>query len=259
VGKQELILAILQARMGSTRLPGKVMKSIVGVPMLFLQIERIMRARHIDKLVVATTSDAADDVLEDECIRHDVAVYRGNPSDVLDRYVKVAKDYEPKAVVRLTGDCPLTDWTVIDLVVQTFMNGSFQYVSNVDPPTYPDGLDVEVIDYGALCISDAEAQLPSEREHVTPFIRKHPERFAATNVLAPVDMSALRWTVDESKDFEMVRMVYEALYPSNHTFGTIDILNFLKAHPKLMRLNENIVRNAGLLNSLAEDETWSRK
>lgn len=252
-----MILAIIQARMGSSRLPGKVMKPILGTPMLFLQIERIKRARLLNAIVVATTTDEADDILANECVRRDVAVHRGSVSDVLNRYIETARDYEPKAIVRLTGDCPLTDWTVIDLVVRTYKNGRFLYVSNINPPTYPDGLDVEVIDYEALRIADAEARLSSEREHVTPYIRKYPERFLAANVSAPIDLSGLRWTVDEPEDFELVRTIYEGLYPSDRVFGTAAILDYLKLHPELMRLNKNIVRNVGLRKSEAMDKGFS--
>lgn len=233
MGGGEVILAVLQARMGSTRLPGKVLKPILGIPMLFLQIERIMRARLIDALVVATSDDESDDILADETNRRGFAVYRGSRSDVLDRYVKAATPYAPQAVVRLTGDCPLADWTVIDHVVQTYRSGRFRYVSNTDPPTYPDGLDVEVVDYQALLSANAEARLPAEREHVTPFIRSRPDRFPAANVRASVDRSALRWTVDEPEDFDLVQTIYEALYPSNPAFTTADILNLLDARPEV--------------------------
>jgi spore coat polysaccharide biosynthesis protein SpsF (cytidylyltransferase family) len=249
-----MILAVLQARMGSVRLPGKVMKPILGTPMLFLEIERIRRARLLDALVVATTVDVSDDMLADECVRRDVAVYRGSVSDVLDRYVKAARDLKPVAVVRLTGDCPLIDWTVIDRVVQTYLDGNFEYVANVDPPTYPDGLDVEIIDLAALHVVEAEARLASEREHVTTYIRKYPGRFRAANVRSPVDLSAMRWTVDNPEDFELVRAIYEALYPSNPAFETKDVLAFLKEHPELLRLNQHMVRNAGLLKSLEADK-----
>ena len=247
--KSELIVAIIQARMGSTRLPGKVMKAILGTPMLFMQIERVQRAHSIDRLIVATSSEEGDDVLADECDRRRIAVYRGSSSDVLARYVKAAAALEPEAIVRLTGDCPLTDWTVIDTVVQTYQAGDFQYVSNTVPPSYPDGLDVEVIDYRALQIADAEARFPLEREHVTTFIRRHPERFPSANVRAATDLSALRWTVDEPADFELVCAIYEALYPSGPAFETADILDYLERHPELSRLNAHIVRNAGLLKS----------
>lgn len=239
--------------MGSTRLPGKVMMPILGTPMLFRQIERIMRARRIDKLLIATTTDAGDDPLAEECVRRGVAVFRGSPADVLDRYVQAAAAFHPQAVVRLTGDCPLTDWTVIDRVIATYIAGGFRYVSNIDPPTYPDGLDVEVVDYGALLAADADARLASEREHVTTFIRKHPERFPAANVEAATDLSAHRWTVDEPEDFEFVRSIYENLYPRNLRFTTADILEYLSRHPQLSRLNGHIVRNAGLSRSTAAD------
>ncbi len=241
--------------MGSTRLPGKVMKPILGTPMLFLQIERVQLAHSIDHLIVATSSEEGDDVLAKECDRRRIAVYRGSSSDVLDRYVKAAAVFEPEAIVRLTGDCPLTDWMVIDSAVQAYKAGDFQYVSNTDPPTYPDGLDAEVIDYRALQIADAEARLPSEREHVTPFIRNRPERFLSANVRAATDLSALRWTVDELADFELVRTIYEALYPSLPAFETADILDYLERHPELSRLNAHIARNAGRLKSEAADRS----
>jgi spore coat polysaccharide biosynthesis protein SpsF len=253
-----MILAILQARMDSTRLPGKVMKPILGTPMIFLQIERIARARHIDKLLVATTSDEADNVVADECIRRGLAVYRGSQLDVLDRYVKAAEEYRPRAVVRLTADCPLADWTVIDCAVQTYFHGHYQYVTNVNPQTYPDGLDVEIVDYEALRIANIEARLPSEREHVTPFISARPERFSAGSLRSPVDLSAMRWTVDEPEDFELVRAIYEALYPTKPAFETRDILDFLRERPELIRLNQHIVRNAGLLKSFEADKIFLR-
>jgi spore coat polysaccharide biosynthesis protein SpsF len=251
-------LGILQARMSSSRLPGKVMKPILGTPMIFLQIERIMRARHIDKLLVATTSDEADNVLANECIRRGLAVYRGSQSDVLRRYVKAAEEYRPTAVVRLTADCPLADWTVIDSAVETYIHGHYRYVTNVNPPTYPDGLDVEIVDYEALRIADIEARLPSEREHVTAFISARPERFSAGAIRSPVDLSAMRWSVDEPEDFELVRVIYEALYPTKPMFETRDILDFLREHPELIRLNQHIDRNAGLLRSFEADKIFLR-
>jgi spore coat polysaccharide biosynthesis protein SpsF (cytidylyltransferase family) len=251
--ESELIVAIIQARMGSARLPGKVMMPILGTPMLFLQIERVQRAHSIDCLVVATSSKEGDDVLAEECDRRRIAVYRGSSSDVLARYVNAAVDLKPEAIVRLTGDCPLTDWAVIDTVVQTYKAGDFQYVSNTVPPSYPDGLDVEVINYRALQIAGVEARLPSEREHVTTFVRGHPERFPSANVRAATDLSALRWTVDEPADFELVRTIYEALYPRRPAFETADILDYLERHPELSQLNAHIVRNAGLLKSEATD------
>lgn len=236
-----MILAVLQARMSSTRLPGKVLRPILGTPMIFLQIERVMRCRRIDRLVVATSRDPSDDALADECATRKIAIYRGCLTDVLKRFANVVKEYRPKAVVRLTADCPLADWNVIDLAVQTYLDGNYQYVSNAVPQLFPQGLDAEVVDPAVLLTADDEANLPSEREHVTVFVRNHPGRFRSADVPAPKPFPALRWTVDEPEDFELVRRVYEALYPSNPAFLTEDILALLEAHPELNHINEKFL------------------
>jgi spore coat polysaccharide biosynthesis protein SpsF (cytidylyltransferase family) len=246
MGRDELILAILQARVSSTRLPGKVLKPILSTPMLFLQIERLMRCRLIDELVVATSRDASDDALAEACTLRGVAVSRGSLDDVLQRFVNAALPLKPTAVVRLTGDCPLADWKVIDSVIGAFSAGGCQYASNIDPPTFPDGLDVEVIGFEALLAAAAEAQLPYDREHVTPFIRRRPERFPSTNIRSPVDRSEMRWTVDEPADFAFVSAVYEALYPVKKAFDSADILSLLRVRPELERVNEHFVRNTAL-------------
>lgn len=253
-----MILGILQARVSSKRLPGKVLKPILGTPMIFLQIERIGRCRCIDKLVVATSTDPADDVLADACVSRGIAVYRGSLSDVLDRFACAARFYASQAIVRLTADCPLTDWNVIDLAIENFAAGRYDYLSNVDPPTYPDGLDVEVMTHSALIDADRNAQLPSEREHVTTYIRKHPERYRLGSMAQATDLSALRWTVDNIEDFEFVRNVYEALYESNRDFTTDDILALLKVRPELALINSKIERNAGLSQSITADNEWLR-
>jgi spore coat polysaccharide biosynthesis protein SpsF (cytidylyltransferase family) len=254
-----MILAILQARVSSSRLPGKVLKPILGKPMLFLQIERLMRCRRFHLLVVATSIDRSDDILAQQCAERGILVYRGSLTDVLDRFIGAAQKYEPDAVVRLTGDCPLADWEVIDLTISTFLNGGYDYLSNTDPPTYPDGLDVEIVSYRALIEAGAEARLPSEREHVTLFARNHPDRYRIGSVKQQVDLSSLRWTVDESEDLEFVRAVYEALYPSKHDFNTSDILALIGRRPELRRINDNIARDVGLSKSRAIDEEWQRQ
>jgi spore coat polysaccharide biosynthesis protein SpsF (cytidylyltransferase family) len=253
-----VILAILQARVSSSRLPGKVLKPILGKPMLFLQIERVMRCRPIDLLVVATSTDPSDDILAQQCAERGVLIYRGNLSDVLDRFLGAAQKYQPDAIVRLTGDCPLADWEVIDLTISTFLDGGYDYLSNTNPPSYPDGLDVEIISYRALTEAASEARLPSEREHVTQFVRNRPDRFRIGSVKRQVDLSSLRWTVDQPEDFEFVRAVYEELYPSKHDFSTPDILALLERRPELRLINSNIPRDAGLSKSRAADEEWER-
>lgn len=254
-----MILAVLQARMSSSRFPGKVLAPLLGEPMLFRQIERIRRARGIGSLVVATSSDSSDQPLADACIAHGVPVARGSLNDVLDRFVTAAQPFAPDAVVRLTGDCPLADPAVIDAIVARYREGAFDYVSNVEPATYPDGLDVEIVRMTALMRAHREARLPSEREHVTPYVRNHPEIFPRANVANPVDLSHLRWTVDEPADLAFVAAIYQRLYPANPAFTTRDILDLLDRNPKLADINAGFERNAGMAKSLAEDQDFIRR
>lgn len=250
-----MILAVLQARVSSSRLPGKVLRQLLGQPMLLRQIERIHRCTAIDKLVVATSTDASDVPLVDACATWGVDCYRGPLDDVLARFVQAAAPYAPEAVVRLTGDCPLIDWTVVDAVIDLYRSSHCDYASNVDPPTYPDGLDVEVIRWSALQEAATEALLPSEREHVTPFIRAHPDRYRRVNMRAPIDLSQLRLTVDEPADFAAVERIYGHLYPANPAFGTDDVLALLRARPDLI-VNGYITRNQGFLKSLEADRPF---
>lgn len=239
--------------MSSSRLPGKVLMPILGEPMLFRHIERLNRSREIDQIVVATSTDASDDALVQACVQRGVAWYRGSLDDVLQRFAQAAEPYAPEIVVRLTGDCPLADPVVIDEVIRFFRAGKYDYASNCMPPTFPDGLDVEVVRYSCLQESEREARLPSHREHVTPFLRAHPERFRIGNYASADDRSELRWTVDEPEDFEFVRRVYEEIYPTKPNFTTRDILDLLERQPELQTLNSAFERNEGVKNSLRAD------
>jgi spore coat polysaccharide biosynthesis protein SpsF len=247
------VLAILQARMSSTRLPGKVLQPILGRPLLALQLERVARSRCIDQVMIATSEDASDDPLEALGRELGLLVHRGNLHDVLDRYTQAARRVRPATVVRLTGDCPLLDPAVIDEVIGFYADGAYDYASNTIEPTYPDGLDCEVFKFAALERAWLEAKLPSEREHVTPFLKKHPELFRLGSYKSPVDHSALRWTVDEPEDFAFVRRVYEALYPVDPAFTTDDVLALLAREPGLAAINAGNIRDAGYLKSVAND------
>ena len=248
-----MMLAILQARVSSTRLPGKVLKPILGRPMILRQIERIERATKIDQLIVATSSDITDDPLAQLCIENDTTCFRGSLEDVLDRLCQAAKLYSPDYVVRLTGDCPLADPKLIDDVVSFCEQGDYDYASNTVEPTYPDGLDVEVFRYSCLKEAWEEASLPSQREHVTLVIHQHPKRYKIGSYKNRIDLSSLRWTVDKPSDFEFVTKIYEALYPLNSGFTTQDILAFLDEHPGVKTHNIHFQRNEGLRKSLRED------
>jgi len=252
-------LGILQARLSSTRLPGKVLKPILGKPLLFLQIERILRSTRMERFLVATSTDTADDEIETLCTQVAVPCFRGSLDDVLDRFYQAARMYEPDHVIRLTGDCPLTDPLIIDEVIGFYQKGDFDYVSNALIPSFPDGLDIEVFSFDALMSAWKEAVLPSHREHVTLFINQHPERFRIGNYTrAGENLCNLRWTVDEPEDFELVRRIYEALYPRNPAFTTTDILEFLRQDPSLNNINAQFVRNAGLQKSREQDRLFSK-
>jgi spore coat polysaccharide biosynthesis protein SpsF (cytidylyltransferase family) len=252
-----MILAILQARTASTRLPGKVLKLILGKPMLQLEIERILRSRRIDRLVVATSTDKEDDEIEALCKDLQISCFRGSLDDVLDRFYKAALQYKPENVVRLTGDCPLIDPKVIDEVVDFLIKGGFDYAANcMKPSTFPDGLDVEVFKFSALETARQEAVLPSHREHVTPFICQNPEQFQIDCYKNNVDLSHLRWTVDEQEDFDLVSRIYESLYPENPEFTTNDILSLLNRNPLLLQINSHIKCNEGYKKSLEADRIF---
>ncbi|MFX0200476.1 MAG: cytidylyltransferase domain-containing protein [Candidatus Hodarchaeota archaeon] len=249
-------IAILQARMGSSRLPGKVLKPILGRPMLELQIERLRRCKRIDRLVVATSVSPEDQAIADLCHRIGVDCLRGDPENVLDRFYQAAKQYDPRHVVRLTGDCPLADPALIDDLVEFYLSNGCDYASNCHEPSFPDGLDAEILSFSALEQAWREAELPSHLEHVTPFIRAHPERFKIASYRYHTDLSHLRWVVDEPEDLEFVRRVYEALYPIKPEFGTEDILALLKRRPELLKLNEGIRRNEGAKKSIVRDREF---
>jgi spore coat polysaccharide biosynthesis protein SpsF len=248
-----MILAILQARTSSSRLPGKVLAPILGKPMLVRQIERLRRCREIDELIVATSVDASDDVIAELCRELGLDCRRGSLDDVLDRFYQAAKPYRPEHIVRLTGDCPLADPGLIDALIRFYLAESADYASNCHEPSLPDGLDAEVMRWEALAAAWREARLPSEREHVTPFLRKHPERFRIRLWRNPIDLSHHRWTVDEPQDLQFVRAVYAALYPHNPAFGMQDILELLARQPELAAINAGIRRNAGYEKSLQAD------
>jgi spore coat polysaccharide biosynthesis protein SpsF (cytidylyltransferase family) len=245
------VLAILQARVSSSRLPGKVLKPILGRPMLRHQIDRVRRAASLDALVVATSVDPSDDAIAATCADAGVDCFRGSLDDVLTRFHEAALPYHPRMVVRLTGDCPLIDPTVIDGAVEFFRGGAFDLVRTAD--SFADGLDVEVIGYGILEQAWRAATRPSDREHVTLYVHRQPERFRIGEYASEIDLSDLRLTVDEPEDFELVRRTYEALYPRNPAFTTPDIVALLRANPDLAALNRGIRRNEGLERSLAAD------
>lgn len=219
------MLTILQARMSSTRLPGKVLRPILGEPMLARQIERVRRAKRLGRLIVATSREVEDDPIDALCRSLHVAFFRGSLDDVLARYVGAARLFGPTDhIIRLTGDCPLADPTVIDAVVDLHLASGADYTSNTQKLTYPKGLDVEVFKAEHLEAALDQTRDPYDREHVTPFIYRRPDRFKLANLERDPPLGDLRWTVDTPEDFAFVEQVYDALYPHNPAFTSEDIL-----------------------------------
>jgi len=244
-------VAIIQARMASTRLPGKVMAEVAGRPMLEQVVRRTQGACTLDLVAVATSDGLMDDVIAQLCGKAGILYFRGSEDDVLDRYYHAAKQADADVIVRLTADCPLLDPAVVDRVVEVFQTGDYDYVSNIHKPTYPDGLDTEVFRREALEQAWREARLKSEREHVTPYIWKQPDLFRLANVAHEQDLSDLRWTVDEPEDLEFVRRVY-GYFDESLSFGMAEILALLREHPELNDINTQFERNEGYQKSLRE-------
>lgn len=252
-----MIAAIIQARMSSSRLPGKVLLGINGRPMFSYMVERVRSAHSIDRVIIATSTEPQDDAIADFCTRESIACYRGSLDDVLDRYYRAATDHACDVIVRLTADCPLIDPAVIDVMIDTYRSGSYDYVANSAPPegkTYPDGMDVEVFSYAALARAWREAARPSEREHVTFYFWKNPGLFSFYRRDLAVDWGAYRLTVDYPEDFALVSSLIGHFSEKNPRFTMEEIISFLEANPAVKALNEHIVPNQGWRPSLERDE-----
>ncbi len=237
---------MIQARMGSSRLPGKVMMTLFDQPVIQWVHERACRIDRVDDVVVATTTAVADDCLAEWCVRHGMRVFRGSEPDVLGRYVQCARTHEADAVARITADCPLLDPCVSGRVLAAFVEGQpCDYASNINPPDFPGGLDTEVISRDALEISGREATAEYDREHVTTYVRRLGDRFRAVSVVSERDLGDHRWTLDEMADFSFLWAVAERLRRRN-LFGSMrDVLEILAADPELRTLNAGVIGNAG--------------
>ncbi len=238
-----IVVAIVQARMGSTRFPGKVMRPICGFPMIGLQLERLSQSRKISRILVATSIDPANDPLTDYVEKLGYSVYRGSENDVLDRYYQAAKVAGADTVARITADCPLIDPGLVDEVIERFLKTGVDYATNTMPPTYPDGLDTEVFTFKALETAWNQAGEVHHREHVTPYIRV-PGRFSVLNFAHDTDCSHLRWTVDEPEDFQVIKKVFEHFHP-RRDFQWLEVLSLEKGHPEWFSANRKYARNEG--------------
>jgi spore coat polysaccharide biosynthesis protein SpsF len=238
---------IVQARMTSTRLPGKVLKEVLGRPLLDYQVERLRRVRLQDGLIIATTVNTTDEPLVAFCEERKIPYYRGSEDDVLARYLEAAETFDVANIVRITSDCPLIDPEIVDRVIGTFFNNreNTDYVANTLERTFPRGLDCEIFSSDLLREIDKLATDSSEREHVTSYIYKHLEKYRLMNVAGEEDLSRYRWTVDTAEDFELIRRILTELYPVKPEFSTRDCLELLERHPDWNDINRHVRQKAG--------------
>jgi len=229
-------IAILQARMSSKRLPGKVLMKVNEKPMIFWQIQRILKSKEINKLVVATSDNPTDDLLASYLESINCDFVRGPLDDVLARYIKVESRYNPDSIIRLTGDCPLVMPKLIDCMLEQFYEANVQYLSNTLQLTYPDGLDIEIIKAGTLDKLMAMNPSSSEREHVTLGIINRLDQFSTFSVVNSSNLSSYRWTVDTEEDFAFIRKVFKAFTSRETDFDFEDLINYFKEYPHKNRL-----------------------
>lgn len=237
------ITATIQARMGSTRLPGKVLMTVGTEPVLARVVHRLRRAALIDGIIVATSDRPADDAIVRECNRLQVACFRGSENDVLDRYWQAAQWCGAEAIVRITSDCPLIDAELVDETIQAFLSHSADYTSNTLERTYPRGLDAEVFTIATLERTWRAAREAYEREHVTPYIYEHPELFRLVSVRGQHDHSKRRWTLDTAADLQLIRAIY-ARFENRDDFGWREVLTLMEQQPGLVELNSHILQKA---------------
>lgn len=238
------IVATIEARMTSTRLPGKVLKLIVGRPVLELLIERLQRAEHLDEIIVATTTNETDEPIINLCKRLNVKYFRGSEEDVLKRVLDAAKSVSADLIVEITGDCPFIDPNIVDECIQVFLKGEYDYVSNTIKRSFPIGFDVQVFPVSVLEEVNTLTSNPVDHEHVSIYIYEHPERYQLKNMEADGDMfwPDLGVTLDTQEDYELICSIFEELYPQNVTFSALDIIKLLRNKPELVSINQHIKR-----------------
>ena len=253
------ILIITQARMGSTRLPGKVLKEILEKPLLWYLVERLKLVKKANKIIIATSTSKTNQSIIEFAKINDIEYFVGSEDDVLDRYFKSAKFFNGDIIIRITADCPLMDPNLIDKGLELFLDGNYDYLSNVHPPTYPDGYDIEIFSFKALETAWKKAELPSEREHVTAYIWKHHQEFIIGNFENDVDLSNYRLTVDTPEDLALIKKVIEKFRDNWVDTRLKDVMKFLNDNPKLKEINTMYEYNEGYLKSLKDDKKYLEK
>ncbi|MFX1554510.1 MAG: cytidylyltransferase domain-containing protein [Promethearchaeota archaeon] len=252
--KKKKILIIIQARMSSTRLPGKILKTVLGKPLLYFLIERLKLVENSNKLILAIAKGDINQPLIDFAEKYDIKYKIGEEDDVLDRYYQTAKLFNGDVIVRITADCPLMDPDLIDKGLDIFLSENYDYISNNHPETYPDGYDIEIFSFKALETAWKEAKLPSEREHVTPYLWKNPDKFKISVYKSEEDLSSFRITIDEPEDYELISKIYTEFKYNWINIRLKDVINYLRENPDIFKINAHLIRNEGYLKSLEEDK-----
>lgn len=242
--KKRKIVGTVECRMTSSRLPGKVLMEVCGKPMLELLVERLSRVDQIDEIVLATTVNGTDDPIVELAKRIGVKVFRGSENDVLSRVLGAAGSVDADIIVEITGDCPLLDPAITSQVIDMYLLNRCDYASNLDPVSYPIGMDTQVFSIELLALADREGKSQEDREHVSWFIRRQPERFCKLHLPAPPELHwpTLGLTLDEKFDYDLIRQIFEHFYPVKSKFNCDDILRYLRENPSLLKINEDVKR-----------------
>jgi len=249
---EKKITVMIQARTGSNRLPSKVLSNIENKSMIWHVINRVKKIKSVQQISLITTREKSDKVLLQIAENEGIIGFAGDTKDVLDRHYQCALKINADPIIRITGDCPLIDPFLVEDMLQFYLKNNFDYVSNIHPPSYPDGLDTEIFSFDTLKNAVQNTKLNSEREHVTPYITKHPDLFKIYNFKNDKDLSNIRLTVDQKEDLELIRQIY-SMMNSKPNFSLNDILNLISEKPELLQINSQIKRNEGYLKSLQED------
>ena len=238
------IVAIIQARLGSTRFPGKVFAPLVGKPLIWHIINRLKNSTKLTNTVLATTINPIDDELEKWAKNEEITMYRGSENNVLERFYFAAKENKADIIVRITADDPFKDPQIIDEVIEKILNEKLDFASNNNPPSFPEGLDTEVFTFSALEKAYVESKSDFEKEHVTQYFYRHPDLFKQSNLSYHRNIAHFRWTIDTKIDYDMACIVYEKLYKDNEIFYMQDILDLLENFPEIQKMNAEVERSA---------------
>ncbi len=234
------VVAIIQARMGSTRLPGKVMRMLVDHTVLYHVVSRVIKVKNVDQVIVATTDSPQDGPICEEAQKAGASVFRGDEQDVLGRYYKAAVSVDADIIIRITSDCPLIDPDIISRMLEFYQQNNYDYVSNTLSRTFPRGLDVEIFRFDALEKAFHSASAPEEREHVTPYLYRHPTEFSLFDYRSEENHSEYRWTLDTIEDWELIQTLYQHLYEGNRIFGLKETLEFIQRNPQVSQINAHV-------------------